>query len=146
MNTTTISKFLDKQGSTVYDNRMDRWVKEMIGFQLTLREHDLDLIRKRKLNDKYQPELHDFHEWMQSTYFSVERRQAVYFNNIDFLQRMQCISLFQILDTTLLVYQRSGDIEKMEDDHRFFVEIIDRYHVYIDKIIITYGSLHKTVK
>ena len=73
------------------------------------------------------------------------RRQVVYFNNDDHDNRMQCISLFQIIDDTMVVYQRSADTIKMLDDLRFFCEIIQRYFSDVQHIKINYGSFHTQI-
>lgn len=148
MNTTltqVASHLLDREGELVEDARMNRQTKELIGASLTITETRMKEIWDTiPYNNKFDPELRDFDEWYHR-WKNVNRRQQIYFNNKDFALRMQCISLIQIIDNQMIVYQRSGDVEKMQDDHRFFVHLVKNYFQYVNLIHVIYGSLHKTV-
>ena len=147
---TSIKSEIEIHGHLKEDFNLNRRVKEIIGYQLELQLMDLiEINQKVELNSKYELELSDVDRWYNYNfplYFKDEhRRHVVYFNSSDYENRLQCISLFQIIDTTMVVYQRSGDIVKMLDDFRFFVEIKNRYFPATSTIIINYGSLHSKI-
>lgn len=142
-----ISRKLMFHGKSIYDSNLNRNVKELT---CEILELNLVLINKIcnevNLNSKYQDELQDISNWYYTVVNcrqnNITRRQIVYFNNSNYVNRKQCISLFQILDSQMIVYQRSGDVEKMLDDFRFFIEIRKRFFKHIDSIKIIYGSVH----
>jgi hypothetical protein len=105
-----------------------------------------DLLNNVILNKKYKPELEDIQNWYDWHYpmynKNEHRRRQVYFNNSQYDQRFQCISLFQIIDDEMFIYQRSSHTEKMTDDFRFFAEIVQRWFPNVTYIKIFYGSLH----
>jgi hypothetical protein len=120
---------------------------EMTGVAICLVSTQIEsLILELPLNSKYQPELDDIQNWYDCHYPMYnqpeQRRRQVYFNNSQYDQRFQCISLFQIIDDDLIVYQRSGHTLKMKDDFRFFAEIVNRWFKNVTYIRIIYGSLH----
>lgn len=146
----TVKKQLLLHGNINEDFNLNRTIKEIIGHDLVLCGKDFEVIDKHTLNPKYKPELDDFKEWFEQhfpLYNKLEhRRHIVYFNNKDHDNRLQCISLFQIIGNTMIIYQRSSDIEKMMDDFRFFEEIRKTYFRGIEYIKIFYGSLHLKVE
>jgi len=120
---------------------------EMTGVGGTLLHSQIDyLLKNVPLNPKYQPELDDIQQWYETHYPLYNepeyRRRQVYFNNVNYDERFQCISLFQIIDNEMIVYQRSSHTIKMLDDFRFFAEIVNRWFWNVVYIKISYGSLH----
>lgn len=120
---------------------------EMVGVGMTLINTQIAyLLNNVELNKKYEPELNDINEWFESHYPEYtdisHRRRQVYFNNSNYDERFQCISLFQIIDDGMFIYQRSSHTEKMLDDYRFFAEIVQRWFYHVTYIKIFYGSLH----
>lgn len=137
MNIKNLKQYIWQHGKVVGDK------VEIIGATMELDAEDIRrLWGIMPLNDKYKPELKDIENWIKSSNALLTRRQVVYFNDSEYLKRLQCISLFQILDSTMVVYQRSSDTTKTLDDYRFFVEIIKRYFPDVQSIKIFYGSLH----
>lgn len=138
-------------GNDVRDENLNRNTLEIIGHDLILSKQDIfDLQTGHPLNPKYKWELDDIQSWHDLHFPQLStrdhRRHVVYFNNLDFDNRYQCISLFQVIDNTMLIYQRSSDIEKLQDDFRFFAEICKRWFYNVDNIRIFYGSFHtKTI-
>ncbi len=127
-------------GNKVWDENYKRFTLELICAGVELNYLELFELSKMKLNKKYQPEIDDFEDWLAQR--SSNRRQVVYFNNRDFKKRMQCISLVQQIDHTLIIYQRSGDTVKMLDDFIFFTYLTTYFRIKIQTIKIFYGSLH----
>lgn len=148
----SIQRQIEWHGTVVEDFNLNRDVHEIIGFEHRINEAKMNyLLENVPLNTKYELELKNIADWFDSHYpvymTDRHRRHQVYFNNHDFDNIFQCISLFQILDSTMLVYQRSSDIVKLQDDLRFFVEIANRfYNKQIKNIIIFYGSIHTQVR
>lgn len=138
-------------GNVVEDSNLNRDVHEIIGFEHRLNSKMiLHLLENVPLNPKYDLELHNIKEWFDSHYplynYGIHRRHQVYFNDIDYDNIHQCISLFQVIDSVMIVYQRSSDTSKLQDDLRFFAEITKRfYNNKIKNIIIFYGSIHTQV-
>ncbi|MBC7866216.1 MAG: hypothetical protein H7X88_01670 [Gloeobacteraceae cyanobacterium ES-bin-316] len=142
-----IKKNLIDNGNYMWDENLQRFVHEILGSQVELNYLDMFALHKVPLNKKYQPEIKDMDKWYKDNLSIINkhkhRRQIVYFNDTDFKKRMQCISLFQRIDTTLIIYQRSGDTAKMLDDFNFFTYIAYQYFSdVINTIKIFYGSLH----
>lgn len=132
-----IKEYIRVQGRKILD------YYEVVGMSNELSLHDIKRLRSDiPLLEKYRPELNDIDKWFKENYPKYTRRQIVYFNNNDYDMRLQCISLFQILDTTMVIYQRSSHTEKYTDDCRFFVEIVTKYFPQVQSIKIFYGSLH----
>ena len=140
-----VNRDLDLCGKKIQDETIDRMTLELKTYHILLYPVDIREIELTEYNEsKYGDEMHDIETWMHSdSFLQSTRRQIVYFNNNDFYDRRQCISLFQILDNEMIVYQRSGDVIKMKDDHRFFVEIVRRHFPKVELIDIIYGSVHK---
>lgn len=151
MNTEHIAKKLILHGTRTHDANLHRDVAELLfqGECISLIQIK-DLTNNVPLNTKYDPELRDIASWHDQHYPGYEhprhRRHIIYFNNNDFDNRLQCISLFQVIDDLMIVYQRSADVAKMIDDFRFFVEIRNRYFTNVDCIQIVYGSLHVKIE
>jgi hypothetical protein len=149
MNIKSIRHRILLHGKEIVDLNHNRKVKELICQEEYLESEHICELEKTKLLDKYLPELDDIQKWYDRhypLYYKEEhRRHQVYFNNHDYSNRLQCISLFQVLDDTLIIYQRSSDTSKMIDDFRFFVEIKKRFFTTITNIHIFYGSLHTKI-
>lgn len=143
-----LSNYLDQHGELKRDLNHNRNTLELVCCVVTLTKDDmLETISTVPYNSKYDPEVKDFDDWYYKCNFSAkERRQVIYFNNTDFAIRMQCISTIQVIDEKMLVYQRSGDISKMADDHRFFCHLKANYFTNVTTIHVIYGSLHKETK
>jgi hypothetical protein len=117
--------------------------KEIIGYDSLLSGRNLEDLSRQELNPKYELELEDIKDWFDHERgVDDTRRQIIYFNNKDFINRKQCISTIQILDDIMVIYQRSGSVEKMSSDHRFFYEIRKQFFPNVNYIKIFYGSLH----
>jgi hypothetical protein len=137
-------------GKEMYDANLNRNVKELIGHDEVINSDQIHSIHNNvPLNTKYQPELENFRKWYSDHFPQYKRhehrRHIVYFNDFDYDNVLQCISLIQVLDNTMIVYQRSGDISKMVDDVRFFIEIAKEFDIDIDSIRIIYGSFHTKI-
>lgn len=138
-------------GKLIHDVNLNRSVRELIAQEYDINSTLINYLNSDvALNTKYEPELNDIKEWYELNFpkYSKDehRRHIVYFNSNDYNNRLQCISLFQVLDNTMIVYQRSSDTIKMLDDFRFFVEIKNRYFANVDHIKIFYGSLHTKIE
>lgn len=138
-------------GKLIHDVNLNRSVRELIAQEYDINSTLINHLNSDvALNTKYEPELNDIQEWYELNFPKYtkdeHRRHIVYFNSNDYNNRLQCISLFQVLDNTMIVYQRSSDTVKMLDDFRFFVEIKNRYFANVDHIKIFYGSLHTKIE
>ena len=151
INIDSIIKRLIIHGRKMYDENLNRWVAELLYQEESLTLPQMkEIFETILLNVKYKPELDDIDEWYNEHFpgytSQCHRRHIVYFNNKDYDHRFQCISLFQVLDNLMIVYQRSSDTAKMIDDFRFFIEIRQRYFQDVDGIQIVYGSLHTKIE
>ena len=145
-----ITKQLNLFGEVTEDFNLDRTVKEFICHTEHYDSKYMAILYDTvELNPKYKPELDDIEKWYEEhfpLYSRPEfRRRVVYFNDLDYENRFQCISLFQVVDDTLIIYQRSGDTLKMLDDLRFFAEIRHRYFQHVRDVNIVYGSVHTKI-
>lgn len=146
----SVKKHILFHGKTIEDHNLNRTVKEIIGHEIILQGNDFQVLETQQpFNIKYHLEMIDIDYWYRAHFpqynSTCHRRHVVYFNNNDHDNRLQCISLFQVIDDVMIVYQRSSDIEKMADDFRFFVEIRRIYFKDVKQIKIFYGSLHTKI-
>lgn len=157
-----MQEVLHTQGRRKYDGHLKRWVRELLQFSLVFDNSDQAIyLGELPLLEKYDPEIKDFEKSLRDIIIpGIERRQVrqlMHFNNVNFDQRKQCISLVQFLpindpdeDYMMIVYQRSGDISKFTDDVRFFSELAYRFfqktRYQVSLINVIYGSFHGQFK
>src|SRR5574339_390717 len=96
-----IKENLLRHGEKIHDYNLNRDVIELICQDHSLSPTQMDQLEKNiPLNPKYEPELKNISTWYDEHFpkyhSSLHRRHIVYFNNQDYDNVHQCISLFQV--------------------------------------------------
>lgn len=154
----TVTLDLDSHGHPQEDKRLNRRVNAINGYVIS-HVYQEQITKLPEIKDKY----HADWKRMYPTYVKAckklvednSTRQAVFFNIAGFDTVMPCFLSFQVLhnqnqEYDLIVYQRSSDISKLEDDVQFFeyvmYKVSKRTSLNVNRLIIQYGSFHKESK
>lgn len=156
---TRLAKDVRKNGYKMHDIRLNRDVISFPGHFVVIKNQAiLKWLRLRILISKY---LEDWNRMIPSflacTWEAKKNpssRRLMVFNDFDYFKIFQCFTHMQFMMThrnefDLYVYQRSADLDKLDDDLTFFVHVADAFErevgKKVTKIVVVYGNVHDKV-
>lgn len=151
-----LKKEIDKNGYKVRDERFHRFVKSFPGHFTVIKDPAiLTYLRFRPVISKYRDDwirmMHSFSEAVREARADATSRRLMVFNDKDYLKIYQCFTHMQFMMThrgefDLYVYQRSADMDKLDDDLTFFAHVAKEFEELVgfgvSKIVVVYGNLH----
>lgn len=150
---TTISD-INTQGFNLRDNRLNRETRVINGYTI---EHEYpEPLESSPLNPKYEDDWFRMYKHFLLACEELTKdeftRRAVILNTRMFEKNYPCFLSLQILHNQkdnsydCVVYQRSSDVEKLEDDISFFEYVMykvqNKIGKNVNRLIIMMGSVH----
>lgn len=139
------------------DPRFNRSTWTVVGQSLKIPKEVLEYLNTKVPISKYRDDWTRmkpyFDAVISETKLNPDSRRLVVLNTDNYLSVQPCFLTLQFLKDNnglfnVLVYQRSGDVEKLEDDLIFFSYIMRKFENQTgkkcDKLTVVYGSLHYT--
>jgi hypothetical protein len=149
-----VKKDINERGHSQRDNRLDRNTRALNGYQLI--HHFIEEVGKMPvLKQKYQADWERIYPTYVKRCELLEAdpltRRAVIFNTSKYYEIFPCFLTMHVIlnehnEYDMIVYQRSSDLIKLEDDIEFFEHVMykisHRVGIKVRRLIINYGSIH----
>jgi len=151
-----IKKDINEFGHVRQDNRLKRTVREIPGYRFL--HYYLNPVEKPTVLDKYKEDWKRMYLSFKQACYQVkldpQTRRAMLFNDTKFTTNYQCFPMMQVLEFAdkeygLIVYQRSCDLDKIEDDVNFYeyvmYKISKQIEIPVNRLLMFFGSIHHNV-
>lgn len=143
-----------KSGKHVKDLHLDRQVVQTVNILVAIPRNVIEDLSKKPALEKYSADQERMEKTLNLAVIKAiedpNSRQLLVLNVDDYMNVQQCFQLMQFClvdgEYQCLVYQRSADISKLEDDWIFFSKMATifeaRTTIKVNKITVNYANIH----